>query len=96
MSSEGRNWNIRGREKKRYAFEASRFLVQKVFEHDEIECAEWMTTSGNEASNRIAQRLGREIIRKEPIVPKEAIEHWEDKISGTGIPCYVVYGIYRK
>lgn len=33
-----------------------------------------MTTEGNEASNRIAQKLGGEIIREEPIVPQETLE----------------------
>lgn len=35
--------------------EESRLLVQRVLEHDEIECIEWMATSGNEAGNRSAQ-----------------------------------------
>lgn len=60
--------------KKGYAMEASWLLVQKVLKHDKIECIEWMTTSDNEASNRIAQKLGGKIIRKEPIVLKEALE----------------------
>lgn len=82
---------------KGYALEASQLLIQKVLEYEEIECIEWMTTSGNEASNRIARKLGGEIIRKEPIVPKEALERWGDEISKEEeIPCYVVYGIYRK
>lgn len=79
-----------------YAFEASQLLLQKVLEYEEIECIEWMTTSGNEASNRIVRKLGGEIIRKEPIVPKEARERWRDEISKEKIPCYVVYGMYRK
>ena len=83
--------------KKGYAMEASRLLIQRVLKHDEIECIEWMTTSGNEASNRIALKLGGRIIRKEPIIPKEALEHWDDENSEeTEIPCYVVYGIYRE
>jgi hypothetical protein len=35
-------------------------------------------------------------IREEPIVPKEALEHWGEEIFQEEIPCYVVYGIYRK
>ncbi len=44
----------------------------------------------------IAQRLGGEIIRKEPIIPEEVLERWGDEILETEIPCYVLYGIYRK
>jgi RimJ/RimL family protein N-acetyltransferase len=71
-------------------------LLQKVLKYEEIECIEWMTTSGNEASNRIAQKLGGKIIRKEPIIPGEVMERWEDEILETEIPCCVVYGIYRE
>ncbi len=81
---------------KGYAFEAATLLINKAFEDDEIEYIEWMTTEGNEASNRIARKLGGKIIGKEPIVPKEALERWGDEISKEEIPCYVVYGIYRK
>lgn len=82
---------------KGYAFEAANLLISKVLENEEIEYIEWMTTRGNEASNRIARKLGGKIIREEPIVPKEALEYWDDEISEeTEIPCYVVYGIYRK
>jgi RimJ/RimL family protein N-acetyltransferase len=82
--------------RKGYALEASRLLLQKVLEYEEIECIEWMTTSSNEASNRIAQKLGGKIIRKEPIIPGEVMERWEDEILETEIPCCVVYGIYRE
>ncbi|MCM1246248.1 MAG: GNAT family N-acetyltransferase [Roseburia sp.] len=82
---------------KGYAFEAANLLISKVLENGEIEYIEWMTTRGNEASNRIARKLGGRIIREEPIIPKEALEHWDDENSEeTEIPCYVVYGIYRK
>jgi RimJ/RimL family protein N-acetyltransferase len=80
--------------KQGYALEASRLLLQKVLKYEEIECIEWMTTSGNEASNRIAQKLGGKIIRKEPIIPEEVMERWE--AVETEIPHCVVYGIYRE
>ncbi|EOS69650.1 hypothetical protein C818_02431 [Lachnospiraceae bacterium MD308] len=82
--------------KKGYAFEASSLLINKAFENEEIEYIEWMATEGNDASNRIARKLGGEIIRKEPIIPKDVMEHWEEEISKGEIPCYVVYGIYRE
>lgn len=82
---------------KGYAFEAANLLISKVLENGEIEYIEWMTTRGNEASNRIARKLGGRIIREEPIIPKEVLEHWDDENSEkTEIPCYVVYGIYRR
>lgn len=84
--------------RKGYATEAARLLVQKVLEHDEVECVEWMTTIGNEASNKIAQKLGGKLIREEPIIPIELQkELQEDEVrEEMKIPCYVVYGIYRK
>jgi RimJ/RimL family protein N-acetyltransferase len=82
--------------KKGYALEASQLLLQKVLKYEEIECIEWMTTSGNEASNRIAQQLGGKIIRKEPIISGELMERWKDKIIEKEIPYCVVYGIYRE
>jgi RimJ/RimL family protein N-acetyltransferase len=83
--------------RKGYALEASRLLLRRVLEYEEIEFIEWMTTSGNEASNRIAQKLGGKIIRKESILPEAVLEHWDDEISKEeDIPCYVVYGIYRE
>jgi RimJ/RimL family protein N-acetyltransferase len=82
--------------KKGYALEASRLLIQKVLEYEEIECIEWLTTSGNEASNRIAQKLGGKIIRKDPIIPEKVMEQWKDEILETQIPHYIVYGIYRE
>lgn len=39
---------------KGYAFEAAALLINKAFEDKGIEYIEWMTTKGNEASNRIA------------------------------------------
>ncbi len=82
---------------KGYAFEAATLLINWAFEDEEIEYIEWMTTEGNEASNRIAQKLGGEIIRKEPMISKNVMEHWGEEISKKNeIPCYVVYGIYRK
>lgn len=82
---------------KGYAFEAAALLINKAFEDKGIEYIEWMTTKGNEASNRIAQKLGGEIIRKEPMISKNVMEHWGEEISKKNeIPCYVVYGIYRK
>lgn len=81
---------------KGYAFEAATLLINKAFEDEEIDYVEWMTTEGNEASNRIARKLGGKIIRKESIVPKEVLERWGDEISKEEIPCYVVYGIYRE
>jgi RimJ/RimL family protein N-acetyltransferase len=80
---------------KGYAFEAATLLINKAFEDKAIEYIEWMTTKGNKASNSIARKLGGRIIREEPIVPKEALEHWGEEISQEEIPCYVVYGIYR-
>lgn len=76
---------------KGYAFEAATLLINKAFEDKGIEYIEWMTTKGNEASNRIAQKLGGKIIGKEPIIPEDVMER-----RGEKIPCYVVYGIYRK
>ena len=81
---------------KGYAFEAANLLINRAFEDEEIEYIEWMTTEGNEASNRIARKLGGKIIREEPIVPKETLERWGEEISKEEIPYYVVYGIYRK
>lgn len=82
---------------KGYAFEAATFLINKAFEDEKIEYIEWMTTEGNEASNRIAQKLGGEIIRTEPIIPEDVMERWGDDISKEKkIHCYVVYGIYRE
>lgn len=82
---------------KGYAFETANLLINKTLENEEIEYIEWMTTRGNEASNRIARKLGGRIIREEPIIPKEVLECCDDGISKeTEIPCYVVYGIYRK
>lgn len=82
--------------KKGYAFEAAVLLIDKAFEDEEIEYIEWMTTEGNEASNRIAQKLGGEIIRTEPIIPEDVKECWGEEISKEKIPCYVIYGIYRE
>lgn len=82
---------------KGYAFEAASLFINKMLGNEEIEYIEWMTTRGNDASNRIAQKLGGEIIREEPIIPKKALECCGYEISGkTEIPCYVVYGVYRK
>lgn len=99
ISFEMKDWNhpkvgigILEEERKRgYASEAAVLLINKAFEDEEIEYIEWMTTEGNEASNKIARKLGGKIIGKEPIIPEGVMEHWEE-----GIPCYVVYGIYRK
>ena len=99
ISFEMKEWNhpkvgigILEKERKRgYASEAAVLLINKAFEDEEIEYIEWMTTEGNEASNKIARKLGGKIIGKEPIIPEGVMEHWEE-----GIPCYVVYGIYRK
>lgn len=56
-----------------------------------------MATKGNEASNRIARKLGGRIIREEPIISEDVMEHWGEEISKEmEIPCYVVYGIYRE
>jgi RimJ/RimL family protein N-acetyltransferase len=82
--------------KKGYALEASRLLLQKFLKYEEIECIEWMTTSANAASNRIAQRLGGKIIRKEPIISGELLDRLEDEIIKKEIPYCVVYGIYRE
>lgn len=83
--------------RKGYAFEAFALLVNKTFENGEIECIEWMTTSGNEASNRIVQKLGGKVIRKNPIIPDEVMDRWSnDFLSESEIPCYNVYGIYRE
>lgn len=81
---------------KGYAFEAAALLINKAFEDKGIEYIEWMTTKGNEASNRIARKLGGRIIREEPIISENVMEHWGEEISKEEIPCYVVYGIYRK
>lgn len=82
--------------KKGYAFEAATLLINKAFEDEKIEYIEWMTTEGNEASNKIARKLGGKFIRKEPIIPKDVMERWGEEISKDEIPCYVVYGIYRE
>lgn len=82
--------------KKGYASEAAVLLVDKAFEDEDIEYIEWMTTEGNKASNRIAMKLGGKIIKKEPMISRDAMEHWEKEISEEKIPCYVVYGIYRE
>lgn len=82
--------------KKGYAFEAASLLINKAFEDEGIECIEWMTTEGNEASNRIARKLGGEFIRREPIIPADVMERWgEETPKEREIPCYVVYGIYK-
>lgn len=82
---------------KGYASEAAVLLIDKAFEDEGIEYIEWMTTEGNEASNRIARKLGGKIIRKELIIPEDVMERWGEEISNEEeIPCYVVYGIYRK
>ncbi len=83
--------------KKGYAFEASVLLINRVFENEEIEYIKWMTTEGNEASNRIGLKLGGKLIRTEPIIPEDVMERWGDEIfKNTKIPSYVVYGIYRQ
>lgn len=79
-----------------YAFEAAALLINKAFEDKGIEYIEWMTTKGNEASNRIAQKLGGRIIREETIISEDIMEHWGEEISKEEIPCYVVYGVYRE
>lgn len=82
---------------KGYAFEAAALLINKAFEDKGIEYIEWMTTKGNEASNRIARKLGGRIIREDPIISEDVMEHWGEEISKEmEIPCYVVYGIYRE
>lgn len=83
--------------KKGYAFEAASLLINKVFEDEGIEYMEWLTTEGNEASHKTAQKLGGEIIRREPLIPADVMERWGGETpKEKGIPCYVVYGIYRK
>ena len=83
--------------KKGYAFETSALLINRVFENEEIEYIKWMTTEGNEASNRIALKLGGKFIRTEPIIPEDVMERWGDEIfSESKVPSYVVYGIYRQ
>lgn len=82
--------------KKGYAFEAARLLLKKVLEYEEIECIDWMTTSDNVASNRIAQKLGGKIIREEPILSEGAIKYWGNDSSGEDESVrYVTYGIYK-
>lgn len=50
-----------------------------------------------EVSNKIAKRLGGEIVRKDPLIPREITEGWgnDDAINEAEIPCCNVYEICR-
>lgn len=79
-----------------YALEAATLLLYEVLEED-IECIEWLAMANNEASNKIAKRLGGKIVRKDPLIPKEITEGLEnDAINEVEIPCCNVYEIYRR
>lgn len=78
-----------------YALEASALLLYEALEEDDIECIEWLAIANNEASNKIAKRLGGEIVRKDPLIPREIMEGWgnDDAINEGEIPCCNVYEI---
>lgn len=81
-----------------YASEACLLLLREALEDEDIECIEWMALYNNEASNKIARKLGGEIVRKAPLIPKEMMEGWKDDdvIKGTEMFCCNVYEICRR
>lgn len=81
-----------------YALEASALLLHKALEEDDIECIEWLATANNEASNKIAKRLGGEIVRKDPLISRGIAKSGENDgaINEAEIPCCNVYEICRQ
>jgi len=83
--------------KRGYALEASVLLLYEALKEDDIECIEWLAIANNEASNKIAKRLGGKIVRKDTLIPREITKSWgtDYSINEAEIPCCNAYEICR-
>lgn len=83
--------------KRGYALEASALLLYEALKEDDIECIEWLAIANNEASNKMAKRLGGKIVRKDPLIPRKITKSWgtDYSINEDEILCCNTYEICR-
>jgi len=84
-------------QRKGYAFEAARMLLQYVLEIETVECIIWNAFASNIASRRLAEKLGSVVVKGKNLIEEAMHEagFQMDSVDNKEIPKMVTYEVRR-
>lgn len=84
--------------RKGYAYEAAKILFENILKQDFIKCIVWIAFASNQASRRIAEKLGGVVVERENLIVEamRAAGLKMDSIDNERIPETVTYEIKIK
>lgn len=84
-------------QRKGYAFEAAKMLLQYVLEKETVECIIWNAFASNIASSRLAEKLGGVVVKGKNLIVEAMHEagFQMDSVDDKEIPKMVTYEIGR-